>query len=212
MGCATPADEPCDPKEKPAHDVRLSRGFWMGQTETSVAAYKRFSLASGKAMPPEPRDGRNPRWTLETLPMTMTSWDDARAFCEWAGGRLPTEAEWEYAARAGKSGKHYGELDGIAWGVANAGGKPHPVGQKAPNTWKLHDMIGNVAEWTADWYKDSYDGAQSVVDPRGPAAGQFRVFRGRGFPNDAGQFLRASFRGGFAPTRQLMYIGFRCVL
>jgi len=210
MGCATAADEPCDPKEKPAHDVRISKGFQIGQTEVPVEAYKRFAAATKRAMPEEPREGRNPQWSLLTLPMTMVAWSDAVAYCQWAGMRLPSEAEWEYAARAGTKGARYGAVDAIAWYVVNAGGKPHPVGQKQANPFQLHDMLGNVWEWTADWYADSYGSAAPLTDPAGPASGQFGVVRGGGFPNGADAMQRASFRGGLNPARKVMYIGFRC--
>ena len=110
MGCAHPTDEPCRDQEKPAHDVRISKGFWMGQTEVTVAAYKRYVQAAGKAMPAEPEIfGRklNPQWSLESLPMTDVDWNDARDYCEGNGLRLPTEAEWEYAARAGISSEYF---------------------------------------------------------------------------------------------------------
>jgi len=210
MGCATPADEPCDPKEKPAHDVRISKAFQIGQTEVPVQAYKKFAAATKRAMPEEPRDGKNPQWSLLTLPMTMVTWTDAKEYCEWAGMRLPTEAEWEYAARAGTKGARYGAVDAIAWYSVNAVGKPHPVGQKQANPFQLHDMLGNVWEWTADWYAESYPGAAAETDPKGPASGQFRVVRGGGFPNAADAMQRASHRGGLAPTRKVMYLGFRC--
>ncbi len=210
MGCATPADEPCDPKEKPAHEVRITKGFRIGQTEVPVVAYKKFATATKRAMPEEPRDGKNPQWSLLTLPMTMVSWTDAKEYCEWAGLRLPTEAEWEYAARAGTKGSRYGAVEAISWYVVNSGGKPHPVGQKLPNPFQLYDMLGNVWEWTADWYADSYDGATAQSDPRGPTTGQFRVARGGGFPNGADAMQRASHRGGLSPTRKVMYLGFRC--
>ena len=123
--------------------------------------------------------------------------------------RLQTEAEWEYAVRAGTKWARCGSVDGIACYVVDAAGRPHPVGQKLANPYQLYDMLGNVWEWTADWYADSYEclGAQS--DPRGPASGQFRVVRGGGFPNGADAMQGARTRR-VAASRKVMYLGFRC--
>ena len=145
--------------------------------------------------------------------MESVSWTDVQEFIrklnEREGGelyRLPTEAEWEYAARAGTTGPRYGETDEIAWYAGNSGGRTHPVGRKRPNAWGLHDMLGNVWEWTADWYGPYPSGAAS--DPRGPASGSFRVRRGGGWYSDAGR-CRSADRNGFEPSYRDFNLGFR---
>jgi formylglycine-generating enzyme required for sulfatase activity len=203
MGCS-PGD-PCGGEEKPVHQVTISKGFWLGQTEVPVSAYQRFVAATGRQMPPEPNlNGRplNPGWGTQAMPMVDESWDEAQAYCSWAGGRLPTEAKWEYAARAGTTGARYGDLDEIAWYSVNSGrerldiaatargGQPpndllnqsgngaHEVGQKRPNAFGMYDMLGNTWEWVNDWFGPNYYRNSPSQDPTGPGGGQFRIVRG----------------------------------
>ena len=235
MGCTT---EPCHSTEKPAHDVRITRGFWIGQTNVTVEAYKKFIRASAQSMPDEPMllDKRlNPNWNAESAPITMASWNHARDYCEWSGLRLPTEAEWEYAARAGSTALRYGELDEIAWWAGNSGDKridpdemlksdastyahrvaengnrPHPVAQKRPNAFKLYDMLGNVWQWTSDWYKNTYESDGPETDPQGPLGGQFRVLRGGSFFSEA-SLISAAYRARTRPPQMRDHAnGFRC--
>ena len=140
MGCSA-GDTECYGDEKPPHDVRITKGFWLGQTEVTVAAYRRYTRsAAGKEMPTLAEG-----WNGDTQPITSVSWTDARDYCLWAGLRLPTEAEWEYAARDGSTAKYYGSLNDIAWYDQNSGGKPHPVGKKQANAFQLSDMPQSVA-------------------------------------------------------------------
>jgi formylglycine-generating enzyme required for sulfatase activity len=121
---------------------------------------------------------------------------------------LPTEAEWEYAARAGTTGPRYGDLDGVAWYSGNAGGTTHPVRQKRANAWGLYDMLGNVWEWCHDWYGDYPGGA--ARDPAGPGAGSCRVLRGGSWGLDA-WLVRAANRDRDTPGYRYENLGFRTV-
>ena len=204
MGCSA-GDEDCDYPERPAHAVTITKGFWMGQTEVTVDAYERFADATGRKISPKPDSPGN-------HPMVLTSWEDASAYCKWAGGRLPTEAEWEYAARAGTVGQYYSEPDTIAWYDANSGYQTHPVRQKAPNRFKLYDMLGNVWERVSDWFSEDYYAASGALDPPGPSIGQSGVVRGGSYSSRT-SVLRASYRGmkRKGPEDIAIDIGFRCV-
>jgi formylglycine-generating enzyme required for sulfatase activity len=126
MGCS-PSDTHCDTDEQPRHAVTISRGFWMGQTEVTVEAYRRYTQATGKSMPPDlelfNKNGieLNPGWTRPQLPIVDVNWNDAQAYCTWASARLPSDAEREYAARAGSTDAQYGPLEEIAWYADNSG-------------------------------------------------------------------------------------------
>jgi formylglycine-generating enzyme required for sulfatase activity len=237
MGCSE-GDTECFKEESPPHNVTITKGFWMGQTEVTVEAYKRFTKATGRAMPSEPiaigDKNLNPGWNNDGVPMTMVTWIDAHEYCEWAGLRLPTEAEWEYAARAGSTGSRYGSLDSVAWYGDNSGDKtldtasiwkddqknyfkrvvengnhPHPVGQKQANAFRLYDMLGNVWEWTADWYKETYYGESPEEDPQGPPGGELRVLRGGSWGNPP-VVVRVSYRVRNQPSVRINGNGFRC--
>lgn len=210
MGCS-PGDSECDSNEKPSHSVTISKGFWMGQTEVTVGAYKRFAQATGRAMPPGP--SWDSTWRQDNLPMVYVTWEDASNYCTWAGGRLPSEAEWEYAARAGTQTKYYfgndtALLGDYAWYSNNCGSRTHPVGQKKPNAWGLYDMLGNVWEWCQGWY-GSYP-SQAVTDPPGPSSGKYRVTRG-GSWYDGARDTRVSIRLYSPPDNWSFGSGFRCV-
>ena len=193
------------------HTVTLTQGYWLSDHEVTQAEYQSVV-------------GSNPsNWKGESLPVETVSWDDAVAYCtklterERAAGRitaqqayrLPTEAEWEYAARAGTTGARYGELDAIGWWSGNSGNQTHPVKQKAPNAWGLHDMVGNVWEWCSDWYGDYPTVA--VTDPTGPSSGSGRVVRGGSWFNDAGR-VRSAYRDGIVLGDRDVTVGFRPAL
>jgi serine/threonine-protein kinase len=195
MGCSA-ADSECYANEKPAHKVTITKGFWLGQTEVTQAAYQRVV-------------GTNPSYFKgASLPVEEVGWDEAQAYCQAVGGRLPTEAEWENAARAGSGWSRYGDIEHIAWYSSNIGGHTQEVAQKEANAWGLYDMLGNVWEWTADWYGEY--ARDSAVDPAGPTSGQSRALRGGSWKNDP-RNVRVSGRTGYGPSYRSGGIGLRCV-
>ncbi len=198
MGCSS-GDSECDIDEKPAHDVLITSGLWMSQTEVTQAAYEAVT-------------GKNPsRFKGADLPVDSVTWDEAMSYCEAVGMRLPTEAEWEYAARAGSAASRYGSLADIAWYVGNSEQKSRPVALKAPNKWGLYDTLGNVWEWVGDWYDPAYYRQSPSSDPPGPRAlGESgRVVRG-GSANNYPRYLRVSIRLGHRVAKRNADIGFRC--
>lgn len=209
MGCA---GKRCADEETPAHAVEITKGFWMGQSEVTVEAFRKYAKAAKKKLPFE-ADFRgknlNPGWAEAALPITMVDWNEARGYCEWAGMRLPTEAEWEFAARGGKAEERYGELDAVAWNWKNSGGALHPGGGKTANGYQLFDMLGNAVEWTSDWYRRGYRGAELQRDPQGAARSEFRAQRGGSAAlGEAG--VRAGSRTGMPPSFRDPHVGFRC--
>jgi formylglycine-generating enzyme required for sulfatase activity len=156
-----------------------------------------------------------------SLPIESVSWNDAQEFCKKVSAktgqtvRLPTEAEWEYACRAGTTTAYYSgdteaDLGRAAWYGANINGSTHPVGQKEPNAWGLYDMHGNVWEWCQDYWYEEYE-AGAATDPQGPDTGTSRVLRG-GFWLANPWFCRSAFRSVWAPGRRDGSFGFRVVL
>jgi len=238
MGCSQDDNE-CFDSEKPSHQVTISRGFWLGQTPVTVGAYKRFAQSSGKVMPPEPSilgKALNSGWSNEQMPIVSVTWDEARDYCSWAGGRLSTEAEWEYASRGGSTEVRYGPLNDVAWYADNSGQQRldsvqilkddqknffqrlkdngngmHEVGQKRANGFGLFDVLGNVWEWVSDWYGPNYYQASPSQDPPGPASGTLRVFRGGCWYNAGPRGVRVSDRGRTKPCARNHGLGFRCV-
>jgi formylglycine-generating enzyme required for sulfatase activity len=208
----SPLSETGRDSDEAQHAVTLTQGFWLSDHETTQAVYETVM-------------GNNPS-TLRglNLPVETVSWDDAVAYCKklterervaaritaQQAYRLPTEAEWEYAARAGTTGARYGELDAIAWHAGNSGSQTHSVKQKAANAWGLHDMLGNVWEWCSDWYGDYPSG--SVTDQMGPSSGSARVNRG-GSWNDVAWYASSANRSrDFPGYRYNFLLGFSPVL
>jgi formylglycine-generating enzyme required for sulfatase activity len=177
-----------DADEKPVHRVRISRPFEMGKYEVTQAQWEAVT-------------GSNPSYFKGAdLPVERVSWDDAQQFIQKLNAqndghiyRLPTEAEWEYACRAGSTGDYAGNLDAMGWYDKNSGHKTNPVGQKQPNAWGLYDMHGNVWEWCQDWYGENYYAQSPGADPQGPASGSGRVTRGGGWIGPAAH-CRSAFR------------------
>ncbi len=206
MGCS-PGDDKCGDAEKPSHQVTITKSFWMGQTEVTVGAFKKYVASAGAPMPAAPDFNAN--WTNLDMPIVNVNWDEATAFCRWAGGRLPTEAEWEYAARGGSTKAQYGALDDVAWYLNNSDKKAHEVGQKRVNAFGLYDTLGNVWEWVNDWFDPNYYQNSPAQDPPGPASGEFRGLRG-GSCFFAPRAIRASNRHRAVPALRHTGIGFRC--
>jgi sulfatase modifying factor 1 len=175
MGCS-PGDNECRDDEKPAHQVTISKGFWIGQTEVTVGAYKRFAGMTGRQMPYAPY--YDEQWADANMPMTDVMWNEAHDYCGWMGGRLPTEAEWEYAARGGSRESRYGNIDEIAWYGGNSGNRAHEAAQKRSNGFGLYDMLGNLGEYVNDWYDPHYYQNSPLQDPTGPPSGYWHVSRG----------------------------------
>jgi formylglycine-generating enzyme required for sulfatase activity len=194
-GCS-PGDKECYEDEYPSRKVTLTRGFWLSQTEVTQAAFRRIM-----AYNPSVFEGDN-------LPVESITWVEADAYCTAIGGRLPSAAEWEYAARAGTTGSRYGNLDDIAWYWNNAKFSTHPVAQKKPNAFGLYDMLGNVVEWTYTWYWVQLN--QENINPTGPSVAEYKELRGGGWWDDP-DLVRASYRRRFETGDEDYNIGFRCV-
>lgn len=197
--------------ELPKHKVCITKDFYLGETEVTQTQWAAVM-------------GTNPsKFNVGVHPVERVTWDDTQAFIkrlnERAGGivyRLPTEAEWEYAARAGSNSQYsFGNSDSAlpqyAWyGNEGYGGRTSPVRYKKPNAWGLYDMHGNVWEWVQDWYGDTYYANSPERDPQGPETGKYRVFRGGSWVAKSAN-LRSSIRFSGPPDSRSRDIGFRLV-
>ena len=197
--------------EGPRHDVSVG-AFLIGKYQVTNDEYARYLTANPSAG--EPSEWFNRRFNQSRQPVVGVSWDDARAFAEWSGCRLPTEVEWEYAARAGTTepfldGESEKDLDLVGWFSGNSGGVSHAVGGKAANAWGLYDVLGNVWEWVEDDWHDNYNGAP--VDARAWVEQQraaSRVYRGGSWLASA-RICRVAIRNWGLPVVRASLQGFR---
>ncbi len=224
--------------EAPPRRTRITRAFYLAAHETTLGQFRDFVEATGHRTEAE-RDGKGAdgkadgRWATrpeynwrdmgyaraDEVPVVNVTWDDAAAFCAWLSRkegrryRLPTEAEWEYACRAGTSSRYpWGDDESLrdehAWTGANSGGGPRPVGTRNANAWGFHDMLGNVYEYCSDFFEARpYDPADAI-DPKGPPAGTRRVLRSASWGTDP-MHVRPAFRGGAGPGHRNRRDGFR---
>ncbi len=192
--------------ENPVHRVIISRSFQIGKYEVTQGQWKAVM-------------GNNPSYFTgdDTLPVDRVSWDDVQRFIAALNARndgyqyrLPTEAEWEYAGRAGTTGDFAGILDEMAWYAGNSGNKTHPAGTTRPNAWGIYDMHGNVWEWVSDYWSCTYYSSSPITDPTGPASGPGRVYRGGGWATSA-SYCRSAFRYYYIPAVKVNDVGFRLV-
>ncbi len=220
----TEADKAWFEDEKPAHKIKLTKGFWLYRFEVTNGQYRKKVArhSSGKRGPADFNGDRQP--------VVKATWDDARSYCSWAGVSLPTEAQWEYACRAGTTGKWwFGDDEKEVGKYANVADKTGhkafpewqlafdtddgvagtaPVGSYKPNPWGLNDMLGNAWEWVKDTYQADYYASSPDTDPSGPDKGDFKVIRGGSFWQHVFD-VRAGNRSFKDPTRGYEYLGFR---
>ena len=205
MGATREQDSDAYDDEKPAHSVTLTNVFYIGQTEVTQALWQAVMGSN-----PSKHRGGN-------LPVENVSWDDCQTFIRKLNSltdkcfRLPTEAEWEFAARGGNRSRNYkysggNDINTVAWHIGNSGRQTHDVATKSPNELGLYDMSGNVWEWCEDWYGDYGRGSQT--DPTGHSSGSFRVLRGGGWDLHA-RDCRVSARNSYMPLYHSSYGGLR---
>ena len=208
MGSRNGADD-----ERPVHQVRIARGFEMGKFEVTQSQWKTVMSsphAGSRDAAEENREAAPAHFPGDALPVESVSWDDVQKFLVRLNARstdysfrLPTEAEWEYACRAGAPTE-----PGGAWCKQNSDERTRPIGRGKANRWGLYDMTGNVAEWVRDWYDADYYSASPHVNPQGPASGSYRIYRGGSWLSDA-KDCRVSARGFDFPISRLYNVGFR---
>jgi formylglycine-generating enzyme len=217
-------DGDAEEDEMPIHRVTVN-SFSIGKHEVTVSQYMTYCKDVGKEMPDMPEWG----WR-DNYPMVGVSWYDAVTYCDWLsekfGGnwRLPTEAEWEYAARGGRISKGYryaggNDIESVAWFDDNSDGKVSRVGRKRPNELGIYDMSGNVSEWCQDWYDEDYYKNSPSTNPRGPTSKilifveeEFTTKVVRGGSYDDTDYCRLASREFLFPDESQLFTGFRVVL
>jgi formylglycine-generating enzyme required for sulfatase activity len=192
--------------DRPVHKVTIS-AFQIDRHEVTNAQYRIFVEANRHSAPYHWENGH----PAADLPVYNVTWDDADAYCHWKGERLPTEAEWERAARGGREALDYpwGDQPDPKRARFNVGTGPGPVAKFPPNDFGVYDMAGNVSEWTADWFDGAYYQNSPTVDPKGPPTGEYKVIRG-GAWSDSGRRITVFFRNWVRPNQKTPNIGFRC--
>ena len=229
--------------ERPQHRVVITKPYFMGTTEVTIGQFKKFADATKYATEAEQygfgdsgakvmddkvtethkqnKSWRAPGYAVtDDSPVAQITWNDAVAFCQWLSTqekaiyRLPTEAEWEYACRAGTTtqysfGDDMAELDEHGWFDKNSGGRAHPVGLKQPNAFGLHDMHGNLNELCGDYWNEKWYDVSPPEDPTGPSKADNRIFRGGGF--GYGPFCRSATRNSGPLRVRARTMGFRVV-
>ena len=211
MGATPEQGSDAEDWEKPTHQVTLS-SYYIGETEVTQALWQAVM-------------GKNPSWYKgDNLPVEEVSWNDCQDFIKKLNAltgknfRLPTEAEWEYAARGGNKSRGYkysssNNIGNVAWYKNNSAYKEHPFKTKRPNELGIYDMSGNVWEWCSDWYEDYSSAAQT--NPKGATTGSYRVIRGGAWRDvwvDGAENCRSSSRGRYSSSRRERDLGFRLVL
>ena len=210
--------------EQPVRKVYIE-GLYMDKTEVTVAQFREFVEATNRKMPDQPE------WNEENHPVVNVTWDEAKAYAEWSGKRLPTEAEWEYVASGGSEdyeyvyensqqyGKNYENIADesmkrvkyhfpVVSGYDDGYVYTSPVGLFAPNRFGIYDLNGNVLEWCSDWYDDKYP-ADQLKNPSGPKEGRYKVIRGASW-NRSGSYMRTSYRTFYSSHVRFDFLGFRC--
>ncbi len=201
MGCSE-GDTECNPAELPRRHVRVAKPFEMTDRPVTVAQFRDWASSSQRRLPAQPK------WSADDVPVVNVTWDEAVGFCSALAARLPTEIEWEYAARGGSPAARYGEIGAIAWYANNSDKRAHSVGRKAVNAFGLYDMLGNVWEWNADFFRSKPGTSEEDTAQAGP--NDMRSLRGGSWRNKAKQ-IRVSNRGRLAPDDREDDDGFRCV-
>jgi len=188
MGCSASQSGGCSSSENPVHQVTLTNAFYLGRYEVTQAQWQARMGSNPSSF--QSASAEVPQAQVPQRPVNSVSWNTIQGFLTNTSMRLPTEAEWEYAYRAGTTTAFHGYtgqedgtnndslLGNIAWFTSNAVGQTRPVGGKLGNGFGLHDMSGNVGEWVNDWYGSNYYSTSPSVNPQGPSSGSYRVFRG----------------------------------